>query len=127
MCEVGYGAGTRKHAPRRGCLPTAFIPRKGVDVATVVPAVVIPIFILLLALIVLAVWYRRRRAQQYAYAGSVACSADGADLNQPLAGRTGSAAGSHRVDLSVPSASPSDVQIRVPGASQRGAGPMGRQ
>ncbi len=108
-------------------LPTAPIPRKGVDVATVVPAVVIPIFILLLALIVLAVWYRRRRAQQYAYAGSVAGSADGADLNQPLAGRAGSAAGSLREDLSIPSASPSDVQIRVPGASQGGAGPMGRQ
>ncbi|PNW86215.1 hypothetical protein CHLRE_02g077550v5 [Chlamydomonas reinhardtii] len=89
---------------------------RGVDAAVVVPAVVVPAVVLLLALLVLAAWYRRRRSQKYATSVS---SGSAGDLNRPLA------AGSLRDDLSVPSASPSDVQIRVPGASQGGAAAPG--
>ncbi|KAG2435062.1 hypothetical protein HYH02_012059 [Chlamydomonas schloesseri] len=94
---------------------------RGVDAAVVVPAVVVPAVVLLLALLVLAAWYRRRRSQKYATSVS---SGSAGDLSRPLA--AGSTAGSLRDDLSVPSASPSDVHIRVPGASQGGAAPGGR-
>ncbi|PNW77049.1 hypothetical protein CHLRE_10g420200v5 [Chlamydomonas reinhardtii] len=95
---------------------------RGVNPAVVVPAVVVPVVVLLLALLVLAAWYRRRQQKYYRNAqgmqnGSVGSfSAHSDDLSRPLAG-------SLRDDLSLPSASPSDVLIRVPGASQGGAGP----
>ncbi|KAG2429152.1 hypothetical protein HYH02_014187 [Chlamydomonas schloesseri] len=98
---------------------------RGVDAAVVVPAVVVPVVVLLLALLVLAAWYRRRQQQRYRSAGQGSAAGAGGsfsahsdnDLQRPLAG------GSLRDDLSVPSASPSDVLIRVAGASQGGAGP----
>ncbi|KXZ54582.1 hypothetical protein GPECTOR_4g647 [Gonium pectorale] len=93
--------------------------KRGVGASTIVPAVVVPAVVLLLAMVALAAWYRRRRSQRYAYGG------DGSDsFSRPLAG--GSTAGSMRDDLSVPSASPSDVHIRVPG-SQGGAPPSERR
>ncbi|PNH02128.1 hypothetical protein TSOC_011919 [Tetrabaena socialis] len=98
---------------------------KGIAAAVVVPAVVIPAVVLLAALAILAAWYRRRRSQRYESADSIAGSND---LSRPLAGQGGSNAGSlARDDLSVPSASPSDVHIRVPGASQGGSAPAGRR
>ncbi|KAG2446351.1 hypothetical protein HXX76_000938 [Chlamydomonas incerta] len=95
---------------------------RGVNPAVVVPAVVVPVVVLLLALLVLAAWYRRRQQQKHrgalgaqgGAAGSFSGHSD--DLSRPLAG-------SLRDDLSLPSASPSDVLIRVPGASQGGAAP----
>ena len=95
---------------------------RGVSPAVVVPAVVVPVVVLLLALLVLAAWYRRRQQRKYRNAQGVqngsagSFSAHSDDLSRPLAG-------SLRDDLSLPSASPSDVLIRVPGASQGGAGP----
>ncbi|KAG2482983.1 hypothetical protein HYH03_018109 [Edaphochlamys debaryana] len=84
---------------------------RGVKAGVVVPAVVVPAVVLLAALLVLAAWYRRRR-QQRADAYEAASGGSGGSLQRPLAGAD---------DLSVPSASPSDVHIRVPGASQGGA------
>lgn len=85
----------------------------GVATSTIVPAVVLPILLLLVLLVLAAVYYRRRqRAAAYAPASLSGSSQDA--LQRPLAG---SVSGSlQRDDVSVPSAAPSDVHVRVRGS-----------
>lgn len=89
-------------------------PSSGVDKAVVVPATVIPVVLLLAALVLGAMYYRRRRGASYAAVGGSGLSQE--SLQRPLAGGDTAAD-----DLSVQSAAPSDVHIRVSGASQGGA------
>ncbi|GIL83250.1 hypothetical protein Vretimale_11375 [Volvox reticuliferus] len=93
--------------------------KKGVGAGIIVPAIVVPLVVVLLATLVVMAWYRRRKGQQYFFMNS---GSD--DLDRPLATQS---INSLRDDMVTPTASTTDVQIRVPGASHGGAAPIGRR